>query len=193
VESLPSRVLSTLNALIKYDRGSLWLQEGPKLMPLAQYGYADERPMHQKSLSSQGDIYRKITTDRRPLIIDDVTVESCWQQHPWLPGDRSWMGVPVTAKGKTIGMICLTRNNKGDFDEEDAMWAQSYASQAGIALENAYLYAEIAAMNERLERIVIAQNEPDNDTTNSKPPSVKPLVEIQANQESFETIKATKC
>ena len=70
VESLPSRVLSTLNALIKYDRGSLWLQEGPKLTPLAQYGYADERLMHQKSLSTQGDTvsYTHLTLPTKRIV-----------------------------------------------------------------------------------------------------------------------------
>jgi GAF domain-containing protein len=58
------------------------------------------------------------------------------------------MGVPIiTAHGKVIGMVSLTSTEAGAFDDDDAIWVQAFASQAGIALENASLYAEIAAIS----------------------------------------------
>ncbi len=152
LEELPSRALSTLNALIKYDRASLWIQNGTALTPLAQYGYTDERLLRRKMLSVHGDIYRKLSQERQPMIIDDVKLEANWEQQPWLSGDCSWMGVPITTRGRVIGMVCLTSNKAHAFSLDDAMWVQSFASQAGIALENANLYAEVATMNEQLKQ-----------------------------------------
>jgi GAF domain-containing protein len=44
-------------------------------------------------------------------------------------------------------MVSLTSTETGVFDADDAVWVQAFASQAGIALENASLYAEIAAIS----------------------------------------------
>jgi GAF domain-containing protein/HAMP domain-containing protein len=148
LEELPGRALSTLRALVDYERGSLWMKEGARLKPLAQYGYADERPLHRTVLGIEEGLYAQISRERRPLLIDDVHTQENRQSCPWLDGDRAWMGVPIiTAHGKVIGMVSLTSTEAGAFDDDDAIWVQAFASQAGIALENASLYAEIAAIS----------------------------------------------
>jgi GAF domain-containing protein/HAMP domain-containing protein len=148
MQQLPRRALSSLHALINYERGALWMTQGDRLLPMAQYGYVDERLMHRKRLSVNADIYARIVGDKRATIIDDVA--TCdWHDPLWLDGDRSWMGVPIiTAKGDVIGLVSLAGSNTDEFDPDDAVWVQAFASQAGIALENAHLYAEIAALNE---------------------------------------------
>ncbi len=152
IEVLPGRTLAALNALVKFDRGSLWLQQGDALVPLAQYGYRDERPLHDKRLQVFGDLYQKLAQERQPLVIADAMAASQWRQRPWLAGDRAWLGIPLAAQGHAIGMICLVRNEPGTFTAEDALWVHAFAAQAGIALENASLYAEIATINARLEK-----------------------------------------
>jgi GAF domain-containing protein/HAMP domain-containing protein len=148
LQELPGRALSSLRALVDYERGSLWMEEGSRLKPLAQYGYVDERPLHRTSLMTECSVYAKICHARQPLLIDDVQEQSEWETYPWLDGDRAWMGVPIiTAHGKVIGMVSLTSTEIGVFDDEDAVWVQAFASQAGIALENASLYTEIAAIS----------------------------------------------
>lgn len=156
IQTLPERVLSSLHALINYERAALWLQEEGRLKPVAQYGYMDERVLHRKRLSVDADIYRRIVQQRTPLLLNDVAAEAPWQHTMWADkrgvDDRSWMGVPIiTTQGDVIGAICLASSEIGAFNEDDAVWAQAFASQAGIALENAYLYAEIAALHPEVE------------------------------------------
>jgi GAF domain-containing protein/HAMP domain-containing protein len=149
MHELPGRALSSLKALVDYERGSLWMARDRRLEPLAQYGYIDERPIHKKRLGIDADLYTKIAEDRRPMMIDDVREQSKWEAEFWLPGDRSWLGVPIiTATGKIIGLVSLTSSEIAFFDTDDAVWVQAFASQAGIALENANLYAEIARSGE---------------------------------------------
>lgn len=148
LQELPGRALSSLRALVNYERGSLWMEEGGRLRPMAQYGYVDERPLYHTRLMADNRLYTHIARERQPLLIDDVQERDEWETRPWLDGDRAWMGVPIiTAQGKVIGLVSLTSTEAGAFDSDDAVWVQAFASQAGIALENASLYAEIAAMS----------------------------------------------
>lgn len=153
IEELPGRALASLNVLIKYERSSLWMQEGEQLKPLAQYGYGDLYRLQAKKLTVYGDIYEHLKVERQPLMIADVTADSQWQQQPWLPGDRAWIGVPITAHGSVIGMLCLTHHQPGGLNTEDAPWVQSFAAQLGVALENANLYAQLVRVNERLTHV----------------------------------------
>lgn len=151
LHELPARALSSLHALVNYERGSLWMVQGSRLVPLAQYGYADERPLLRQHVKTDTEIYAKLATERRPLIINNLEVEPKWhsekssaRQQLWLRGDRAWMGVPiVTTNGEVIGIVCLASSDTGAFDADDAIWVQAFASQASIALENARLYAQM--------------------------------------------------
>ncbi len=153
IEELPGRALAALTALVKFERSSLWMQEGERLKPLAYYGYNTyDNPFRNKNLTVDGDVYQRLKTTQQPLIMADVSAESQWQQRPWLPGERGWMGTPVIARGEVIGMLCLSNRTAGGFTAEDAEWVQAFANQLGVALENANLYAQLLRMNEELLR-----------------------------------------
>ena len=53
-----------------------------------------------------------------------------------------------------IGLISLTRAEAAAFSLDDMMWVQAFTMQAGIALDNARLYAEVAYFKEQLEERV---------------------------------------
>ena len=55
---------------------------------------------------------------------------------------RSFLGVPVRIRDEVYGNLYLTEKQGGDFDEEDEALAQALAAAAGVAIENARLYAE---------------------------------------------------
>ena len=55
---------------------------------------------------------------------------------------RSFLGVPVRIREEVYGNLYLTEKQGGDFDEEDEALVQALASAAGVAIENARLYAE---------------------------------------------------
>ena len=56
---------------------------------------------------------------------------------------RSFLGVPVRIRDEVYGNLYLTeKQGGGDFDEEDEALVQALAAAAGVAIENARLYAE---------------------------------------------------
>lgn len=62
---------------------------------------------------------------------------------------RSILSVPIISQGKVIGVIEILNKTDGDFNNEDEKLLMSIASFVSIALENARLYSETAAMAEK--------------------------------------------
>ena len=74
------------------------------------------------------------------------------QGHPEV---TSFLGVPLTYKGRVIGNLYLSDKIEGEFTDQDEEAIQAFAIQAAIAIENARLYQqvqEVAVLHER-ERI----------------------------------------
>jgi signal transduction histidine kinase len=93
--------------------------------------------------------------DARPLrlhdIADDPRSVGVPANHPPM---RSFLGVPVTARGRVYGNLYLTEKQGGeDFDAEDERALVLLAAQAGVAIENAQLYEEAQDRAQRLEAI----------------------------------------
>jgi signal transduction histidine kinase len=72
------------------------------------------------------------------------------------PPMHSLLGVPVGAKGRSIGRLYLTNKlSGGDFTEDDERLVEMFALHAGIAIENARLHEQVQrlAIVEERERI----------------------------------------
>ncbi|MEA2653575.1 MAG: hypothetical protein QOI37_802 [Chloroflexota bacterium] len=72
------------------------------------------------------------------------------------PPMTSFLGVPITIKGRSLGRLYLTNKVDADeFDEQDRSLVETFALHAGIAMENARLHEQLqrlAVVDER-ERI----------------------------------------
>jgi signal transduction histidine kinase len=93
--------------------------------------------------------------DARPLrlydIADDARSVGFPPNHPPM---RSFLGAPVTARGRVYGNLYLTEKGGGaDFDADDERALVMLAAQAGVAIENAQLYEEAHDRARRLEAI----------------------------------------
>ncbi len=53
---------------------------------------------------------------------------------------KCYLGIPLQVKEKVIGVLNVYAAGPGSFSEEDIHLLQSFANQAGIAIENAQLY-----------------------------------------------------
>jgi signal transduction histidine kinase len=93
--------------------------------------------------------------DARPLrlhdIADDPRSVGFPPNHPPM---HSFLGTPVTARGRVYGNLYLTEKQGGqDFDADDERALVLLAAQAGVAIENAQLYEEARDRAQRLEAI----------------------------------------
>ena len=98
-----------------------------------------------------------IARDARPIRVHDIGTDprrfGFPQNHPAM---HSLLGVPVGAKGRSIGRLYLTNKEpSGDFTEDDERLVEMFALHAGIAIENARLHEQVQrlAIVEERERI----------------------------------------
>jgi signal transduction histidine kinase len=91
----------------------------------------------------------------QPSIIVDTQQDAAWlitSPTAWI---RSNVGAPIQIKGKVIGFITLDNSAPGFYTPAHAERLQAFAHHAGLAIENAQLYASIRLHAEELEQRVI--------------------------------------
>ncbi|SEO83395.1 GAF domain-containing sensor histidine kinase [Trujillonella endophytica] len=85
----------------------------------------------------------QVTTEPVPLRIADLSTHPASvgfpQGHPPM---RSFLGVPVLVRGEVYGNLYLTEKGEGEFTAEDEAVLTALAGAAGIAIDNARLFAE---------------------------------------------------
>jgi len=94
----------------------------------------------------------ELITNPRPLRLHDLTTDPRSSGFPdGHPPMRSFLGVPVRIRDEVYGNLYLTeKQGGGDFDEEDESLVVALAAAAGVAIENARLYAEARRQQEWL-------------------------------------------
>lgn len=73
--------------------------------------------------------------------------------------DSQVLAVPLTARGRGLGMMCLGRTDR--FPDEVVQFAEDIGRRAALAMDNARLYAQQAAANRALQRSLLPPNEPE--------------------------------
>jgi signal transduction histidine kinase len=96
-----------------------------------------------------------LVRDGRPLRLanlgEDPRAVGFPPNHPPM---RSFLGIPVTARGRLFGGIYLTeKQGAEEFDADDEAVVTMLATHAGTALENARLYEELRDSVQRLDAL----------------------------------------
>jgi signal transduction histidine kinase len=120
-------------------------------------GEAAVRAAFPQSLQSDWPHARAIR-DRAPLNIADA------QTDPRIPeaehvrarvrGFRSRIVVPILRQDEAVGAISVSRREPGGFKDDEIALLQTFADQAGIAIENARVLSELQARTAELTRSV---------------------------------------
>jgi signal transduction histidine kinase len=98
-----------------------------------------------------------IAASSQPLRIPDIAADPRrYGFPPHHPKMHSLLGVPVLARGRSIGRLYLTNKQPaGEFTQDDERLVEMFALHAGIAIENARLHEAVQrlAIVEERERI----------------------------------------
>jgi signal transduction histidine kinase len=76
---------------------------------------------------------------RLPRLADDPRSSGFPAGHPSMD---SFLGVPITVRGVVYGNLYLSNQELGEFSDDDEQLVTALAATAGIAIENARLFAE---------------------------------------------------
>jgi len=127
--------------------------DGRSLSQFVVVGIDDEMAQMIGELPAGHGVLGKLIDDPRPLRLHDLA------EHPSSfgfpaghPPMRSFLGVPIRVRDVVFGNLYLTeKRGGGDFDEEDEIIVQALAAAAGVAIQNARLYAEAELRNKMVE------------------------------------------
>ena len=97
-----------------------------------------------------------VAQTRKPEIINQVRSDPRWspamdEQSGFVT--RSILAVPILLKGRLIGVVEAINKRGGPFDTGDLNAFESFASQAGVAIDNARLFASLRDEKFKLETV----------------------------------------
>src|SRR3954451_19018853 len=98
-----------------------------------------------------------VATHHEPLLIGSVAdekrigVKAVGDSKP----TESWLGVPMIARDRLIGVISVESFKKNAFTNDDMLLLTAIANQAAVAIENAHLYKDLEGLTFALEQRVM--------------------------------------
>jgi PAS domain S-box-containing protein len=153
-------VVSELRKVVPYDSASLQEIRGGRLEIVAGFGQLDPELLIGTAFDlddariPNGSVIRA----RTPLVLNDTSLfEGFKTAGPGADEIGSWMGVPLVARDRVVGMITLDKREPGFYTRRHARLAAAFAHQAAMAMENARLYTAAQkqlAERERVERLL---------------------------------------
>jgi PAS domain S-box-containing protein len=155
-------ILAHLKTVVDYTGAAIAILEDESTLRVLDYdGPIPREQMLIAIPLERVSFYREVAQRREPFIADDVWADTAlmrevrqeWkEQMHVISGVRSWLGVPLIAKGRLIGVLRMDHTEPGHFTQEDARMALAFADQTAVAIENARLYEQaqgMAALEER--------------------------------------------
>jgi HD-GYP domain-containing protein (c-di-GMP phosphodiesterase class II) len=144
-------ILQELERVIPYHSAGIFLLSDGTAKLTAGRGFPDRESALQVSFPVKEDpLTHKLLQEKRPLVLADAQADQRFLARGGTGYVRSWIGVPLIAKGRAMGFLTVDHREAGVYDDETAEMVQTFASQAAIAIENARLYQE--AQRELAER-----------------------------------------
>jgi len=141
VQDVLSNVLGTVSGSMEMTTGAVYLlnDERTRLYIGADRGVGDED--HDRQLAAEGaGLAARALASGQPLRLNDV--EDDGGEDLPLPGMRSLLLAPMVARSVAEGLLVVGSRQAGAYSLEDASLLSAVASQAAVALENAWLYED---------------------------------------------------
>jgi len=162
MESVLDTLLQCIGELIPFDKARVLFIDDPEHMFVAR-----EAPRGQSRTTvcvlrtSDNRILQRILFEHRPVLLSDTIKEPEWRDAPPFDRIRSWLGIPLLAAGRAIGILSLGSRAAFGFSTEHLRLAKNLAVSAAVAIENARAHerAEIYAseLEARLNELHEAQ------------------------------------
>jgi signal transduction histidine kinase len=98
-----------------------------------------------------------VVMNHQPLLIGSVAEERRYgvKAIADTKPTESWLGVPMIARDRVIGVISVESFRKNAFSDDDLLLMTAIANQAAVALENAHLYKDLEGLTYALEQRVM--------------------------------------
>src|SRR5215203_1569446 len=159
LEAVLETLLDFLSKLIPYDSANVMLRAGNasfRVSALRRYeGFQDVETTRSIAFDAKiNPLLRRLCQTKQSVVVNDTHSDPEWQFVSGADHVRNWMGVPLVAAGKVIGLYSLDKIQPGFFQPEHARRAETLAARAASAIQNAQLFQQsqryVAELEERI-------------------------------------------
>lgn len=142
LEQVLDNILINLETVIPYDSATVFLISKENMIAVSAHGFADvSQVIGHEYPFAHDTLFLEIQRTRSPVMISDVQSFVGFKGYAGTGDIKSWMGVPLIARGTVIGCLTLDSRTAGAYSQNDqADLAMAFASHASIAIENARLF-----------------------------------------------------
>jgi signal transduction histidine kinase len=142
-DKLDESLLRVLDA-VHAQAGSIHLldSDGEALFLAAFRGFGPDLEKQLRMMPATSGLQGWTVQEHKPLILTDVVADARTSDLLRQGGYRAYVGVPMTSRGKILGVLGVFRQSKRPYSEEDISLLDSVADQIGTAIENARLRLE---------------------------------------------------
>jgi PAS domain S-box-containing protein len=140
-------LLDYLTKLVPYDSANVMLRQGESqfvVSALRRYeGFQDVETTRSIAFDGNSNpLLRKICATKQSVVVPDTNNEPEWQLVNGADHVRNWMGVPLVASGRVIGLYSVDKAEPDFFKPEHARLAETLAARAASAIQNAQLFEQ---------------------------------------------------
>lgn len=159
LERVVETLLDFLSQLVPYDSANVMLLKGDSqfvVSALRRYeAFQDVEKSRFIALDTNTNpLLQRICLTKQSMVVADTHREPGWQ---WVNGAghvRNWIGVPLVAFGKVIGLYSVDKAEPNFFQDQHVRLAETLAARAASAIQNAQLFEQsqhyVAELEERI-------------------------------------------
>lgn len=148
MDSVLDTLLKCISELVPFDRATiLFVEDGCEFMVAREAPRNTPKRIGVTFKASENIFLERVLFEKRAMLLTDVATQSEWRDRSPLDHIQSWLGIPLLAAGRVLGILSLGSNAPSVFTTEHLRLAKSLAVPAAVAIQNARLHerAEIYA------------------------------------------------
>ena len=148
MDSVLDTLLQCIFELVPFDKATVLFVEDDLELMVAREAPRNVPKRIGLTLSASETVFlQRILFEKKAILLTDVSNRSDWRDVEPLDHFQSWLGVPLVAAGRVLGILSLGSNTPCIFTTEHLRLARSLAVPAAVAIQNARTHerAEIYA------------------------------------------------
>jgi signal transduction histidine kinase len=152
-ENVLDRIIQVAKELVNAKYAALGVPDGAGGLETFLYsGITEQEAAKIPNLPTGRGLIGEMLRQNQSIRVGDMTSDSRTSGFPeGHAGMTSFLGVPISAYGRSVGQIYLTDKEGGEeFTEDDQRLIEMLAAHAAAAIENARLYRQVLSSGEDL-------------------------------------------
>jgi PAS domain S-box-containing protein len=138
MDSVLDTLLECISELVPFDRATvLFVEDGFELMVAREAPRIVPKRIGFTLRASENLMLERVLFEKKAILVTDVATQSEWRDIRPLDHLKSWLGIPLVAAGRVLGILSLGSSRPGIFTSEHLRLAKSLAVPAAVAIQNA--------------------------------------------------------